>query len=143
MPKIKRLKVPIKNPRFLSEDQVGAILSAAEPRVRPMIQFLIFTGMRKGEMAHLEWKTDIDLLRRQIHIQPKKDWRPKSARPRTIEINAHAMEALQEAKRRNEKRVPSSLLEFPGRKGYLGDIRDGLNHACDRAGIERVTVHQL
>ena len=98
--------------------------------------------MRKGEMAHLEW-TDINWMRRQIHIQPKKDWRPKSARPRTIEINAHAMEALQEAKRRNEKRVPPSLLVFPGRKGYLGDIRDGLNHACDRAGIERVTVHQL
>ena len=60
MPKIKRLKVPVKNPHFLSEDQVGAVLSAAEPRVRPMIQFLIFTGMRKGEMAHLEW-TDIKL----------------------------------------------------------------------------------
>jgi len=32
---------------------------------------------------------------------------------------------------------------FPGRKGYRGDIREGLNHACDRAGIARVTVHQL
>jgi len=142
MPKIKRLKVPVKNPDFLSEDQVGAVLSAADPRVRPMIQFLIFTGMRKGEMAHLEW-TDIKWKRRQIHIQPKKDWSPKSARPRTIEINAHAMEALQEAHKRNEKRVPPSLLVFPGRKGYLGDIREGLNHACDRAGIARVTVHQL
>jgi integrase len=107
-----------------------------------MIQFLTFTGVRKGEMAHLEW-TDIKWLRRQIHIQPKKDWSPKSARPRTIEINAHAMDALQEAHRRNQKRTPPSLLVFPGRKGYLGDIRDGLNHACDRAGIERVTVHQL
>ena len=142
MPKIKRLKVPVKNPHFLSEDQVWAVLSAAEPRVRPMIQFLTFTGMRKGEMAHLEW-TDINWMRRQIHIQPKKDWSPKSARPRTIEINAHAMEALQEAHRRNQRRTPPSLLVFPGRKGYLGDIREGLNHACDRAGITRVTVHQL
>jgi len=142
LPKIKRLKVPVKNPFFLSEDQVGAVLSAAEPRVRPMIQFLIFTGMRKGEMAHLEWN-DIDWMRRQINIQPKKDWRPKSARSRTIEINAHAMEALQEAYRRNQKRTPPSRLVFPGRKGYLGDIRDGLRHACDKAGIARVTVHQL
>ena len=142
LPKITRLRVQVKNPHFLSEDQVWAVLSAAEPRVRPMIQFLIFTGLRKSEMAHMEWK-DIKLERRQIHVQPKKDWSPKSARPRTIEINAHAMEALQEAKRRNEKRVPPSLLVFPGRKGYLGDIRDGLNHACDRAGIGRVTVHQL
>ena len=53
------------------------------------------------------------------------------------------MEALQEAHRRNEKRDPPSLLVFPGRNGYLGDIREGLNHACDRAGIARVTVHQL
>jgi integrase len=107
-----------------------------------MIQFLTFTGVRKGEMAHLEWR-DVDWVRRQIHIQPKKDWSPKSARHRTIEINAHAMEALKEANRRNEKRVPPSSLVFPGRKGYLGDIRDGLDHACDKAGIKRVTVHQL
>jgi len=142
MPKLKRLKVQVKNPYFLSEDQVGAFLSASEPRVRPMLQLLIFAGLRKGELAHLEW-TDIDWMRRQIHIQPKKDWSPKSARPRTIEINKHAMEALQEAYRRNEKRIPPSRLVFPGRKGYLGDIRDGVNHACDRAGIRRVTVHQL
>lgn len=113
MPKIKRLKVPIKNPNFLTEDQVGATLSAAEPRLRPMLLLLIFAGVRKGEMAHLEW-TDINWVRRQIHIQPKKDWNPKSARPRTIEINAHAMEALLEAKRRNEKRVPPSLLHATG-----------------------------
>jgi integrase len=142
MPKIKRLKVTAKNPDFLSEDQVSAVLSAADPRVRPMIQFLIFTGMRKGEMAHLEW-TDIKWKRRQIHIQPKKDWSPKSARPRTIEINNQAMEALIEAYRRNQKRTPPSRLVFPGRKGYLVDIRASLNHACDRAGIPRVTVQQL
>ena len=53
------------------------------------------------------------------------------------------MEALQEAHRRNQRRTPPSLLVFPGRKSYLGDIRDGLNHACDKAGIKRVTVHQL
>ncbi len=142
VPKIKRLKVPIRKPHFLSEDQVWAVLSAAERRVRPMIQFLIFTGVRKSEMAHLEW-SDIDWMRRQLHIQPKKDWCPKSAKPRTIEINNHAMEALQEAYRRNQKRIPPSHLVFPGRKDYLGDIRDGVNHACDKAKVPRVTVHQL
>lgn len=142
MPKLKRLRVPVKKPHFLSEDQVWAVLAAADPRVRPMIQFLIFTGLRKGEMAHLEW-SDIDWMRRQIHIQPKNNWTPKSARPRTIEINDHAMEALKEAHRRNQLRMPHSQLVFPGRKDYLGDVRDGLNHACDRAGIPRVTVHQL
>ena len=29
------------------------------------------------------------------------------------------------------------------RDGHLGNIRDGLNHACGKAGIKRVTVHQL
>ncbi len=142
MPKIKRLKVPVKKPHFLSEDQVWAVLSAAERRVRPMIQFLIFTGTRKSEMAHLEW-SDIDWIRRQIHIQPKSDWCRKSARPRAIELNNHAMDALREACRRDLKRKPPSKLVFPGRKGYLGDIRDGLNNACDRAKVPRVTVHQL
>jgi integrase len=141
-PKIKRLKVPARKPHFLTEDQVWAVLAAAQRRVRPMIQFLIFTGVRKGEMAHLEW-SDIDWARRQIHIQPKSDWSPKSARPRTIEINNHAMAALQEAYRMSAKRTPPSKLVFPGRKGYLGDIRAGLNKACDKAKVPRVTVHQL
>ena len=35
MPKIKRLKVPVKNPHFLSEDQVWAVLSAAVPAICP------------------------------------------------------------------------------------------------------------
>ena len=58
-------------------------------------------------------------------------------------MNKPAMEALLEAKKallRSGKRSP---LVFPGRKEFIGDIRDGLNHACDRAGIPRVTIHQL
>ena len=107
-----------------------------------MLQFLLFTGVRKGEMAHLHWD-DIDFDNRLIHIQPKKDWNPKSGKPRSILINKPALEARLEAKKAHLKSGRRSQLVFPGRKGCIGDISDGLNHACDRAGIPRVTVHQL
>ena len=142
MPKIRRLKVPQKQPRFLTTEEIGRVLAAAKLGVRPMLQFLIFTGMRKGEMSHLQWD-DIDFDNRLFHIQPKEDWNPKSGKPRSIPINKPALEALLEAKKAHLKSGRRSQFVFPGRKGCIGDIRDGLNHACDRAGIPRVTVHQL
>ena len=142
MPKIRRLKVPQKQPRFLPTEEIGRVLTAAKLGVRPMLQFLIFTGLRKGEMSHLRWD-DIDFDNRLIHVQPKEDWNPKSGKPRSIPINKPALEALLEARKAHLKSGRRSQLVFPGRKGCIGDIRDGLNHACDRAGIPRVTVHQL
>ena len=47
------------------------------------------------------------------------------------------------ARERAEKRKVKSSLVFPGRKGPLKDIRDGLNGACKRAGIPRIHVHGL
>src|SRR4030067_991499 len=116
--------------------EIGRVLAASRPVVRPMLQVLIFTGMRKGEMAHLQWD-DIDFDNRIIHIQPKKDWNPKSGKPRSIPINNPALEALLEARNAHLQRGRKSQLVFPGRKGCIGDIRDGLNHACARRASPR------
>jgi integrase len=142
LPRIRRLKDPKKQPRFLTSDEIGTVLTAAHPKVRPMLQLLIFSGIRKGEMAHLEWE-DIDFRNRLIQIRPKKDWSPKSGRPRSIPMNQPALEALLDAKKAHSRGGSTSTLVFPGRIGYIGDIRDGLNNACARAGVPRVTIHQL
>jgi len=143
IPKIRRVKVQKKSPRFLSAEEIGKVLTAARSDVRPMLQFLIFTGLRKGEARHLEW-TDVDFRHRLVHVRPKETWSPKTeGSARTIPLCDPALEALQMAWTRSEKREVKSPLVFPGRKGPLTDIRDSLNGACERAGIPHIRVHGL
>ena len=143
LPKIRRVKVPKKTPKFLSADEIGRVLAAARPDVRPILQLMIFTGLRKGEIRHLEW-SDVDLKNRLLHVRPKETWNPKTDNSaRTIPLCDPALEALQMARERAEKRKVKSSLVFPGRKGPLKDIRDGLNGACKRADVPHLHVHGL
>ena len=144
MPKIRRVKVSTKKPRHLSKEEIFKVLDAARPDRRPLLQLMIFTGLRKGELAHLEW-SDIDFDNRVLHVQPKSDWTPKGGDPRTIPLNNHALAALRQAESAKERRGDrdTNQLVFPGRKGHLDDIRVCLNGACDRAGVPRVRIHGL
>ena len=144
LPKIRRVKVPKKTPKFLSADEIGRVLAAARPDVRPILQLMIFTGLRKGEIRHIEW-SDVDLKNRLLHVRPKETWNPKTDNSaRTIPLCEPAVEAIRMAQERSEQRNVKSSLVFPGRKGGpLNDIRDGLNGACRRAGVPRIHVHGL
>ncbi len=142
LPKIRRVKVAKKNPKFLSEEAIWKVLEAATPRTRWPIQLLAFTGIRKGELAHLEW-SDVDFDNRLLRVQAKNGWMPKGNEDRTIPLTEGAMQALQALREMNEKRTVKSPLVCPGRKGHLVDIRIGLNDACDRAGIPRIAIHGL
>jgi integrase len=143
IPKIQRVKAPKKPHRFLSTEEIGKVIAAARADVRPMLQMMIFTGLRKGEVRHLEW-SDVDLGNRLLHVRPKDTWNTKTENSaRTVPLCDPALEALQMAWERAEKRMVKSTLVFPGRKGPLNDIRESLNGACARAGIPHVRVHGL
>jgi integrase len=144
IPKIRRIRVSKKNPRFLTKEEIFRVLAAARPDRRPVLQLMIFTGLRKGELAHLEW-SDVDFENRVLHVQPKDDWTPKNGEARSIPLNNHALAALKTAwdvRKRQDDREGTHLV-FPGRKGNLHDIRTCLNGACDRAGVPRVHIHGL
>jgi len=143
IPKIRRVKVPKKPHRFLSTDEIAKVIAAARADVRPMLQLMIFTGLRKGEVRFLEW-SDVDLKNRLIHVRSKETWSPKTeGSARTIPLCDPAYEAPLMAWERAQKRTEKSMLVFPGRKGSLNDVRESLNGACKRAGIPHVRVHGL
>jgi integrase len=130
-------------PVDISAEEIGKVLAAARPDVRPMLQFMIFTGLRKGEVRYLEW-SDVDLQHRLVHVRPKITWSPKTeSSARTVPLCDPAIEALQMAWERAEKREVKSSLVFPGRKGPLNDVRESLNGACKRAGVAHIRVHGL
>src|SRR3990172_8308454 len=104
IPRIRRVKIQKKSPRSLSAEEIGKVLAAARPEVRPMLQLLIFTGLRKGEVRHLKW-SDVDLNNRLLHVRPKETWGPKTeSSARTVPLCDPAVEALQMAWELAEKR---------------------------------------
>src|SRR4030065_51525 len=108
-----------------------------------MLQPMMLEGLRKGEFRPLEW-SDVDLENRLLHVRPKETWGPKTeSSTRTVPLCDPAVEALQMAWERSEKRNVKSSLVFPGRKGPLNDIRESLNGACQRAGVPHIRVHGL
>ncbi|MGB6865561.1 MAG: tyrosine-type recombinase/integrase [Candidatus Aminicenantaceae bacterium] len=74
-----------KQPRFFSRKEIRLILGSCSPHMWPILMILLPTGMRKGELANLEWR-DVDFERGVIKITPKAGWMPKGKRGREIPI---------------------------------------------------------
>lgn len=69
--RIKPPRVEKKDPRYLDEDQATSLLKLLEDvdtQHRVMIQLLLYTGIRRGELCGLEWP-DIDFEHQIINIR--------------------------------------------------------------------------
>ena len=78
-----------------------------------MLQLLMFSGIRKEELRHLEWD-DVDFENRLLHVRPKDAWRPKTANSvRTNPLCELAIGALHMARERAEKRKVKKLAGLP------------------------------
>ena len=51
-----------------------------------MLEILLFTGLRRNELAHLRWQ-DVDLGRGVITVQHHGDYRTKSGKSRVIPVS--------------------------------------------------------
>ena len=119
IPRIRRVKIQKKSPRFLSAEEIGKVIAAARPDVRPMLQFMIFTGLRKGEVRHLEW-SDVDFEHRLLHVRPKETWSPKTeSSARTVPLCDPALEALQMAWERVGEAIGEKLAGLSGEERPL------------------------
>jgi len=137
------LKEPPGRIRFLSRDELDAVLKAAErdPVVRTAILVSVATGVRQGELLRLKW-ADIDFPNARVTILET-----KNATPRRVHLTAQAaaaLEALKAMKVRspthvfiNEEGKPlkQSQLEMRWRRiraaAKLADFRwHDLRHTC-------------
>jgi len=92
---IKKFKIPETTRRFLSKDQIVAVLKAAadpgiytdhKPTLLPFVATAIYAGLRKTELFNLEW-TDIDFTRNVLTVRNKAGFTTKSKKNRTIELH--------------------------------------------------------
>lgn len=96
---VKLNKVPQKNhPRFLSEEEIKKLRKtcAETPDLLRMVDFALWTGMRRREITSLQWK-DIDFKRRVIMVRNKEAFRTKSGKERAIPMTEQLEAMLFEA----------------------------------------------
>lgn len=143
-PKIRPLKVPESEFRFLDFDETERLIASAGLWA-PMIGVAARTGMRVGELLALRW-CDTDLVNERITVRRAVArgviGTPKGGRSRVIDLSDQAVALLRSVKhlRRGEDLV------FHGEAGRLltrEEVKWPLWGACDRAEIDRFGWHVL
>ncbi len=80
--------------RYLSADEDRRLVEACSPSLLPIVTLALHTGMRLGELLHLEWK-DVDFEQRLIRVKLT-----KSHRTRYLPMNVRVVETLKGVPRR-------------------------------------------
>lgn len=134
---VKRLKVESKQPRFFSKEEIKLILSRCPERLYAPFMILLHTGMRRGEVANLEWD-DVDFERKVIKIRQKDGWLPKGKREREIPINEVLYELLLKMRKESER---SSVVDKNGVKRYDRALWENFWRLAKRLGVKNVNIH--
>ena len=148
--------------KFLEPYQIQALLEAARTsRYEPLFEFLVHTGMRRGEALALKWK-DVDLRKRLMRVRGTlaridgelRVLEPKSAMSRrTIPLSEPAVTVLARVRQRTELEQPrAAQLWVDSGHIFVTDIGEpsdprnalrALTVAARRAGLDGVGLHTL
>jgi integrase len=135
-PVAKARKLPENNVRMriLSQDEFRKLLTACADHLRPVVLTAYCTGMRRSEILNLTWN-EVDLKTGFIRLAAR---RTKTNTARSVPLHPHVRAMLGRLPR--ELRTDKVFL----RKGKpFGDLKKAFQGACERAGIEDFTFHDL
>lgn len=130
-PKIAGPKVVSKPPKWATPDYVEKLLPHCQANLRRFVLVSVYTGARLAEILRLVWEKDVDLIRRIITFR-----RTKNGKMRAAHI---------------PERLLAELLLVPEEKrqgpvfhwSHKSHVRRPLMTACENAGLEYLTPHQL
>jgi integrase len=140
-----RLKVPEGRVRSLTLDEarrliVEAAKSRKSPHLADFVRLALNTGCRRGELLKLQWKR-VDLGANLIFLGEQDT---KTARRRSVPLNAEARAALLNLARFRAAHCPDSPWVFAHRDGRRqAEIRGAFSVALRNAGIEDFRIHDL
>lgn len=131
-------KYEIKAPRILSQMEYRAVRDAAreDVRVSTIIEVLLQTGLRIGELARLRL-TDINDTQLKIKAH-------ESHEERAVPLNKIARKAIERyLKNRPKVRSRSVFITKTGRPFLIRNMRSAIERYFRIAGIERVKLNDL
>lgn len=114
----------------LSDKEIKAVLKAAPDDLRLIITVFLLTGLRYGELCNLRW-TDVDFRHKQLIIQPRQDWKPKSLKKRIIPMHPTVEQILHSILQQNE-------LVFPDANGKCAEsgLRNRIYRVFENADVD-------
>jgi integrase len=95
-----------------SDAEINAMLSAATVDEADLVKFLLETGVRDKEAAHVEWD-DIDGNYLQLRDKPKYDWRLKDKEIRAVPLNSKLIARLKARRLRQEAQAKEDGRDVP------------------------------
>lgn len=143
---IKRLPLGDFKQRFLSTEEIAAVLKSAEQDQHPfmyhILKLLILTGARSGEARLARWR-DIDLHKR-LWVVPLS----KSGRARRIVLSGTAVELLRDIRQRNETfhistKQADYLFQNPRFRKPYQTFHSSWERIRQRAELPDVRIHDL
>lgn len=138
--KVQKIRGPrSKTIEFLTKEEIVRLLEASTPTYRPIFFTYLKTGLRKGELIHLEW-SDVDFSRGQIRVVNKALHNIKRYKERFIPMDGPLIDVLRSIPKGKSRYV------FTTQNGTLreNNIFRELQRTARKAGIEtHVTIHVL
>jgi len=119
VPKIRLLKEPPARKGFLEREKFEELLAALPPHLRPLILFLYWCGVRKGEAVQIEWP-QVDLKAGLIRLEEEQT---KSGDPRVVPIPDVLIAVL------------ASVKDKAGRVFSATNLRTEWERACASVGL--------
>ncbi len=126
--------------KVLTIEEEERLLKAAALHLKPAIVCAVNTGMRKMEIASLQWK-NVSLKNRIIVVAAEHS---KNGKAREIPINSVLLEEMKMLKRDNGQ--SSFVFTYERKKGEIkpiGDFKISWMKAIEKAGIQNFTFHGL
>jgi integrase len=145
VPAFPTIKVQNARVGFFEKAEFERVLASLPEEVRPLVEFLYFTGWRKGEVLGLEWRS-VDFAAGTICLEVGTT---KNGRGRLLPFRA--LPALAELLRRQRERTDAVERErgiivpsvFHRNGKPISDFRGAWEVACRAAGVPGRIVHDF
>ena len=121
---------------FLEHGDFLVLLCNLPGHLKPPVEFLYFSGWRKGEALKLEWK-DVDLEGRVVRLRIENS---KNKESRVLPLTGRLWEIIQGRAKERRSDCPY-VFHRDGRE--IKNFRNAWETALKKSGLERMLVHDL
>ena len=131
VPNFPRLKPSKPRNRWLTHQEEERLVAAAAKHLKPLIQFAVDTGGRRGELLGLDWR-NVDLSSRRVMFTET-----KNGEDRSVRLCERAYQSLLALGPKEQGPV------FTWGGNAIKDVKHAFDHARIEADLEDVRFHDL
>ena len=134
---VKKLRTTNKIERYLTPDEEIRLMNACDDNysyIKPIIQFALNTGMRKGEILNLTWKC-VNFNSKKITLLET-----KNGKKRDVPINSVVLSILKDMKK---EQCSEYVFTNPLTQTKYYDLKRVFSNVCKIANVEDFRFHDL